>query len=147
MNNSKLAHLNPDHHREGIAMSSASVEESIHAPGEQNPVRFSSPELRQVIDEIGRSTAASERERKNPYATMDLAPTPIGCITRTAGRRWRRLYDPRAIRNPHGPRGSGARHSTHFAFALLVRRRSPAFGQCKRARILDGTDSRRRYFR
>ena len=53
-------------------MSSASVEESIHAPGEKNPVRFGTPELRQVIDEIGRSTAASEREGKNPYAAMDL---------------------------------------------------------------------------
>ena len=53
-------------------MSSASVEESVPELGEQNPVRFGSPELRQAIDEIGRSTAASEREGQNPYAAMDI---------------------------------------------------------------------------
>lgn len=39
---------------------------------QQDPVRFGSPELRQVIDDIGRSVAASEREGSNPHAAIDI---------------------------------------------------------------------------
>jgi len=36
------------------------------------PVRFGSPELRQVIEDIGRSAAASKRDGSNPHAAIDL---------------------------------------------------------------------------
>ena len=40
---------------------------------EQKPVRFGSPELRQAIDDIGRSFAQSERDGTNPHTAIDLA--------------------------------------------------------------------------
>jgi len=53
-------------------MSSTLTVKSADGKNAQLPVRFGSPELRQVIDEIGRSTAASEREGSNPHAAIEL---------------------------------------------------------------------------
>ena len=53
-------------------MSRPSIADLASGTESQPAVRFGSPELRQVIDDIGRSVAASERDGVNPHAAIDL---------------------------------------------------------------------------
>ena len=80
------------------SVSAADIRSSV----DSNAVRFGSPELRQVIEDIGRSAAASKREGRSLHPAIDLA-------------RQSRLG---ALRVPHEEGGGGC--SVREYFAMLI---------------------------